>query len=104
VRAGLREKRGSDEVAPSHVKQFVARCCSVGPAKNVYALPLFKTYQAFCQRAGVTALDVKGFAKSLQAIGRLKYERQSTGRFRVIGLELRGNPRATRTFKAPVIL
>jgi predicted site-specific integrase-resolvase len=104
VRAGLREKRGSDEVAPSHVRQFVAKHCAVGPAKNVYALPLYKTYVAFCQRAGVTALDTKAFAKALHAVGRFKYERQTTGRFRVFGLELRGNPRATRTFKAPVVL
>jgi predicted site-specific integrase-resolvase len=104
VRAGLRDRKGSDEVAPSHVRQFVAKCCTVGVAKNVYALPLYRTYQAFCQRAGVTALDTKAFAKSVQAIGRLKYARQSTGRFRVYGLELRGNPRATRTFKAPVVL
>jgi predicted site-specific integrase-resolvase len=104
VREGLREKKGTDSTAPAHVRQFVARCCSVGPAKNVYALPLYRTYQAFCQRAGMTPLDTKGFARSLQAIGRLKYARQSTGRFRVFGIALRGNERATRTFKAPVSL
>jgi len=103
VRASLREKKGSAEVSPSHVRQFVAKHCTVGPAKNVYALPLYRTYCAVCERAGVTALDTKAFAKSLRALGQ-RYERQSTGRFRVFGLELRGNARASRTFKAPVTL
>lgn len=103
VREGLREKKGTDQTAPQHVRQFVAKLCTVGPAKNVYALPLYKTYRLYCERAGVTALDTKGFARSIHALGQ-RYERQSTGRFRVLGLALRGNERATRTFKAPVSL
>lgn len=103
VREGLREKKGTDQTTPQHVRQFVAKHCAVGPAKNVYALPLYRTYQLFCERSGASPLDTKGFARALHALGQ-RYERQSTGRFRVLGLALRGNERATRTFKAPVVL
>jgi predicted site-specific integrase-resolvase len=102
VRSQIRERKGSEAVAPSHIRQFVARFCSVGAGKNVYALPLLKTYRLFCERAGIEPLNQQTFAKALHALGRFKYERQSTGRFRVLGIALRGNERATRTFKAPV--
>ena len=104
VREGLRERKGTDQTTPAHVRQFVAKHCSVGPAKNVYVLPLYKTYRLFCESAGLPALNTKAFAKSLQAIGRLKYERQSTGRYRVLGLALRANEHASRNFRASVSL
>jgi predicted site-specific integrase-resolvase len=104
VRAGLREKKGSEAVTPRHVREFVAKHCTIGAGKNVYALPLMKTYAAYCRQAGVEPLNSQTFSRALHALGRFRYEKQSTGRFRVFGICLRGNERATRTFKAPVCL
>jgi hypothetical protein len=104
VRAGLRERKGTDSTTPAHVRQFVARHCTLGAGKNVYALPLMKTYRLYCQQAGIEPLNSQTFSRALHALGRFRYEKQTTGRFRVFGVCLRGNERATRTFKAPVSL
>ena len=78
ARAVLRAAKGSDDLSPAQVA-FVAKHCTIGAAKNVYALPRCKTYQLFCQRSGASSLDTKAFAKSLHAIGQ-RCERQTDDR------------------------
>jgi len=104
VRQTLRAvKNAQCEIIPEHVKAFVKQNCSVGSGKKVYAKPLYTLYTLFCKRERITALDQQQFSKGIKSMS-FRYQRESCKRFRVYGLEIRGNEYASRSFKAEVSL